>query len=144
MILQIFSAWVSDKAPPYTVKSWLEHKHQTPVDHAVAGDHTIAGNFVVGHAEVHTAVLDEHVPLFEGALIQQNFQAFAGCQLALGVLGLYALDTSPLARCGALELELFVDVMHGYLLKNGDGFGSPAKACATLWRGPIDPTGPER
>ena len=89
-------------------------------------------------------MLDKHVPLFEGALIQQNFQALAGRQLALGMLGLYALDTPPLARCGALELELFVDVMHGCLLKNGDGFGSPAKACATLWREPIDPTEPER
>ncbi len=45
------------------------HKHQAAIDHAVAGDHTVARNFVVLHAKVCAAVLDKHVPLFEGAFV---------------------------------------------------------------------------
>jgi len=45
------------------------HKHQTAIDHAVARDHTVAWNFVVGHAKVGATVLDKHVPLFEGAFV---------------------------------------------------------------------------
>ncbi len=47
-----------------------EDKHQAAVDHAVACDHAVARNFCILHAEVGTAMLDKHVPLFEGALIE--------------------------------------------------------------------------
>jgi hypothetical protein len=36
-------------------------------------------------------VLDEHVPLFEGAFVEQQFDALARGELALGVLGVDAL-----------------------------------------------------
>ena len=45
------------------------HKYQTAVDHAVAGDHTIARNFVVLHTKVGAAVLHKHVPFFKGAFV---------------------------------------------------------------------------
>ena len=41
------------------------HKHQAPVDHAVASDNPITWNFLVLHAKVCTTVLDKHIPLFE-------------------------------------------------------------------------------
>jgi hypothetical protein len=42
------------------------------------------------HAEVGTAVLLEHVELFERAFVQQDFDPLASRQLALGVLGVDA------------------------------------------------------
>jgi hypothetical protein len=63
-----------------------EHEDQAAVDHAVAGDDAVAGDLVVGHAEVGAAVLDEHVPLFEAAFVEQQFQPLARGELALGVL----------------------------------------------------------
>jgi hypothetical protein len=49
------------------------------------------GDLLVLHAEVGTAVLDEHVPFFEGAFVEQQFQPLARRQLALGMLRLDAL-----------------------------------------------------
>jgi hypothetical protein len=51
-----------------------------------------------GHAEVGAAVLDEHVPLFEAALVEQQFDALARGELALGVLGVDALLAAAQAR----------------------------------------------
>jgi hypothetical protein len=51
-----------------------------------AGDHAVAGHLLLGHAEVGAAVLDEHVPFLEGALVQQQLQPLARGELALGVL----------------------------------------------------------
>jgi hypothetical protein len=92
-----------------------EDEHQAAVDHAVAGDHAVARDLVVGHAEVGTAVLDEHVPFLEGAFVQQQFEPFARGQLALGVLRVDALLPTAQAGLGALALELFDDVVHGVL-----------------------------
>jgi hypothetical protein len=63
---------------------------QAAVDRAPAGDHAVAGDFCL-HAEVGAAVLDEHVELLEGALVEQQLDALARGQLALGVLRLDAL-----------------------------------------------------
>ena len=46
------------------------NKDQAAVDHAVAGDDTVTGDFVVLHTEVGAAVLHKHIPLFKGALVQ--------------------------------------------------------------------------
>jgi len=71
------------------------------------------GIFWSCHAEVDAAVLDEHVPLFEGAFVQQQLQPLARGELALVVLGVDAL--LPTAQAGQLALgfELFEDVVHG-------------------------------
>ena len=76
-----------------------EDKHQAAVDHAVAGDHAVARDLVVLHAEVDAAVLDEHVPLFEGAFVEQHLQALARGELALVVLRVDALFAT--AQAGA-------------------------------------------
>src|SRR3990167_2747411 len=72
-----------------------EDEHQAAVDHAVARDHAVAGDLVVLHAEVGAAVFDEHVPLFERALVKQHLQPLARRELALGVLRGDALFTAP-------------------------------------------------
>jgi hypothetical protein len=92
-----------------------EHEHQAAVDHAVAGHHAVAGDLVVLHAEVGAAVLDEHVPLFEGAFVEQHLEALARGQLALGVLRVDALLAAAQAGRGALLLQLLQDVLHGVL-----------------------------
>jgi len=58
-------------------------------------------------------VLDEHVPLFEGAFVEQEFEPLAGGQLALGVLAVDALLPTAEAGLGALGFEHLLDVMHG-------------------------------
>jgi len=57
-------------------------------------------------------VLDEHVPLFEGAFIEQNLQAFARGELALGVLRIDTPLPAALARAFALGFELFKNLLH--------------------------------
>jgi hypothetical protein len=93
MILQIFSACDSDKHQAATrsqtpVKVLAVDEHQAAIDHAVAGHHAVAGNLGVLHAEVGATVLDKHVPLFEGAFVQQHLvsRSLARGELALGVL----------------------------------------------------------
>ncbi len=93
-----------------------EDEHQPPVDHAVAGHDTITRNLLVRHAEIGAAVLDEHVPLFKGTLVEQHFDALARGELALGVLGVDALLPAALAGSGALALELFENLLHDELL----------------------------
>ena len=49
-----------------------EDVDEPAVDAAVAGDHAVARDLLVGHAEVEAAVLDELVELLEGALVEQQ------------------------------------------------------------------------
>ena len=77
-------------------------KHQTAVDHAVASHHTITWNFLVSHAEVGAPVFDKHVPLFEGAFIQQHFNTLARSEFAFGMLCVDALLASAHSRGRAL------------------------------------------
>ena len=49
-----------------------EDAHEPAVDAAEAGDDAVAGDLLVGHAEVEAAVLDELVELLEGALVEQR------------------------------------------------------------------------
>ncbi len=46
------------------------------------------GHALLRHAEIDRAVLDEHVPFFEGIGVEQELDAFARGEAALGVLGL--------------------------------------------------------
>ena len=101
------------------------HKDQSAIDHAVARDHTITGNFVIAHAKVGATVLDEHVPLFEGALVEQDFDALTRREFAFGVLSVNALLATAHAGSGALVFKLFVDVLHKALSLLQEDFKSP-------------------
>ena len=112
MILQIFSACASESAPPKTVKSWREDEDRAAVDRAVAGDHAVAGHRLAAHVEVGAAVLDEHVPLLEAALVEQQLDALAGGELALGVVCVDALAPPAEPGGGTLVLELLQNLLH--------------------------------
>ena len=93
-----------------------EHEHQPAVDGAVADHHAVTDDFLVGHAEIGAAVFDEHVPFLETAFVEEQVDAFAGSQLALGVLGVDArLATAELGRV-ALVLQLLDDGLHACTL----------------------------
>ena len=90
-----------------------EDVDHSPVDRAPAGDHAIARHLLLGHAELDGPVLDEHVELLEGALVEEQVDAFAGGELALAVLGGDALVAPALAGGFAAGFELVEDVLHG-------------------------------
>ncbi len=73
-----------------------EEVDQPAVDRPPPRDDAVAGDAVRLHAKVGRAVFDEGVEFFEAALVQQDFQALAGRELAAGVLGLDALFPAPL------------------------------------------------
>ncbi len=52
------------------------------------GDHAVARDDLVGHAEVEAAMGDELVELFECARIEEQLHALAGRQFSRGVLAL--------------------------------------------------------
>ncbi len=93
-----------------------EHEHHAAIDGAITDHHTVAGNLGVGHVEIGAAMLDEHVPFFEGTRIEQQLDALTGSQLALGMLGVDALLATTEAGRRALVVQLANDVMHGLLL----------------------------
>jgi hypothetical protein len=62
----------------------------------------------------------EHVPFFEGTRIEQQFDALAGAQLALGVLAVDALLATAEAGHFTLFFQLANDVVHKDSL-NGTG-----------------------
>ena len=83
------------------------------------------------HAEFVAAVFDEHVELLEGAFVEQEVDALARGQLALGVLGRDALLAPARARRGALGFKGGDDVFHGWLPLVEPGLGNrrPAPHC---------------
>ncbi len=90
-----------------------EHERLPPVHRAPAGDHAVAGDFGLLHAEIGIAVLHEGVEFLEAAFVQQKIDALARGQFAALVL---RLD----ARLAAAELgarpplfQLVDDVFHG-------------------------------
>ena len=89
-----------------------EHVGRAAVDRAPAGDDAIARDLVFLHAEVGRAVLDEHVELLERAVVEQQFDPFAGGELALLVLGVDAGLAATEARHVAPALEFRDDVFH--------------------------------
>jgi hypothetical protein len=59
-------------------------------------------------------MLHEHVPLFERAFVEQEGDALAGGQLALGMLGLNAFLAAAKAGMLALLLKRLDDLLHGH------------------------------
>ncbi|MPN33676.1 hypothetical protein SDC9_181167 [bioreactor metagenome] len=57
-------------------------------------------------------MLLEHVPLFEAAVIEEQFDALARGELALGVLGVDTLLAATEAGLGTLLVQLANDLLH--------------------------------
>ncbi len=72
-----------------------EKEHRPAVDRAPARHHAVAGDLGLLHAEIGAAVLDEHVEFFERVVIEQQLDALARGELALGVLRRNALLPAP-------------------------------------------------
>ena len=103
--MQIFSACASGERSSEDGEVLAEHENQPSADLAVAGDHAVAGNGLVGHPEIGAAVLHEHVPLFEAAFVEQQLDALPGGELALPVLGVDAALTPAEAGRVALLVQ---------------------------------------
>src|SRR6185437_1543893 len=82
------------------------------VDRPPAGDDAVTGNFLLLHAELVGAVLDEHVELLERALVEQELDALAGGQLAALVLGLDAPFATAQPGLRPPRLQPVEDVLH--------------------------------
>ena len=93
------------------------------VDGAPAGDHAVARDLGLLHAEVGAAVLDVHVELLEGVLVHQELDALARRELAALVLGVDARLPAAEAGLRPALLQLFDDFLHDRSLE-----GRPAGA----------------
>ena len=69
---------------------------ETAFDAAVAGDEAVSVRLLLGHAEVVAVVRDQFVGLFEGAFVQQEFDALARRHFAFFVLALAALGSAAI------------------------------------------------
>ncbi len=98
------------------------------VDGAPAGHHAVARNLGRLHAEIVAAMLDEHVELLERIVVEQEFDALARGELALGVLGRDALLAAAEAGAFAAGVEAGEDVLHG----RAPGVGGRRCLCAPL------------
>src|SRR3546814_914812 len=98
---------------PSRVVGFAYHDSPPPGGGAAACPPRVAGLLLCLHAEVEAAVLDIHVRLLEGALGEQDLQALALGQLALGVLRLDALLAAADRRLRAHRLEPLKYVLHG-------------------------------
>ncbi len=101
-----------------------EYEDHPAIDGAVAGDDAIARRAGVGHAKVVAAMLDEHIPFFEAARIEQHFDALAGAELAALMLGVN--PALPAAKTGssAFLVQLVNNVMHEHFLLTDTGTSS--------------------
>ena len=89
-----------------------EDEDAAPVHRAPAGDHAVAGDLALVHAEVVGAVLDEHVELLEGVLVHEELDALARSQLAAGVLRIDAACATTAPRAVAPLVEPVEDILH--------------------------------
>ena len=90
-----------------------EHVDHAAVDGAPAGDHAVAGDLGLLHAEVVAAVLDVHVELLEGVLVHEQLDALARGQLAALVLGVDARLPAAEARLRPPPLQFVQHFLHG-------------------------------
>ncbi len=88
---------------------------QPSVHRAVSGHDAVAEVVLLLHAEVHAAVLDEHVELFETALVEEHVDSFACSEFALGVLPVDSLLAASQGRLFApfdQLTDLFLNITH--------------------------------
>jgi len=101
--LQTFSAKVSEREPPKTVKSWENRK--------------ISRDALPSHAEIAAAVRDEGVQLLEGAGVEQRFDTLPGRQLSGLVLLFYPFLAAPFTGLGVASPHLLQSTfLHKLLL----------------------------
>src|SRR5439155_15716697 len=91
-----------------------EDEHRAPVDPARAGDHPVAGNSLVLHAEVVTLMDDEAIDLGERALVAQELDALAGGLLPGLVLAADALIASGQLGFGLTAVQLVETLLEGH------------------------------
>ena len=94
--LQIFCAYAPRERAAEDGEVLREDEDLAAVDGAVAGDHAVAEDLLLLHAEVGAAVGDEAVELDEGARVEQQVDALARGELA----GLVLLVDALLAAGG--------------------------------------------
>ena len=82
------------------------------IDRAPAGDDAIAGDLGAVHAEIGAAVGDEHVVFLERAFVEQDVEALARGQLALGMLRVDARLPAAHARFLAAAFQFFQNFVH--------------------------------
>ena len=107
MTLQIFCAWRSLKRAAEDGEILREDEHQPAVDGARSGDDAVAGDALLGHAEIGAIMLDEHVIFFEAVGVEQHRNPLAGGEPALGVLRCNTLGAAAEPRRFAPSLQLF-------------------------------------
>jgi hypothetical protein len=101
MILQIFfGVGFRQRAAEYR-EILTEDKGDAAINRAIAGHHAVAGDRSVGHTKIGAAMFDKHIPFFEAAWIEQNFDTFASAELAPLVLRVDAALASAQAGAGA-------------------------------------------
>jgi hypothetical protein len=110
--LTILAAWAPRQRAAEHREVLGEHVDDLAVDRAPAGDHAVAGDLLVLHAEVGAAVLDEHVELLEAVFVEEQVDALAGGQLALGVLGRDALFTAAGPGLLATTIQFLENMLH--------------------------------
>ena len=93
---------------------------EAAVDAAVAGDETVAGDDLVVHAEVAAAVLHQLVQFFEGALVEQQFDALARAELSFFMLARAAFRPAAVFRGGATAAQFFHSIHRDYCKGNGN------------------------
>ena len=95
-----------------------ENVNQPVVYLTPAGDHPVAGDLFVLHAEIGAAVHPEPVEFLEGAFVQEVVDPLPGGHLALGVLGVYPVlaASEEGLRVSFLQLSEFVSGVHFFLL----------------------------
>ena len=65
------------------------------------------------HAEISIAMLDKHVEFLETAMVEQQFNALSGSELAALVLGIDAGLATAKAGLRTAVVEAFENVFHG-------------------------------
>ena len=91
-----------------------EDINQPPIDRARSGDHAVARDLLVLHAEIDAVMFDIGVEFFEAAFIEQDVEPFARGQLALGVLRVDPL--LPAAHLGGIAAAFHFGDIGGHAL----------------------------
>src|SRR5207249_1191450 len=87
-----------------------KYKHATSVDLAVPGDHGIAEVMLLIEAELSGSMYDQLIEFFEGTRIQQQVEAFPGCEFSSFVLGFNAFQAAAQARL-ILHLQQLLETL---------------------------------
>src|SRR4029077_11815379 len=91
-----------------------EDEDLAPIHRAPSGHHAVARHLGLLHAEIGTAMLDEHVEFLEALRIEEELDAFACRQLAALMLGEDAPLAAAEARLGTACLKFVENGFHRF------------------------------